>query len=235
MKILFWNIQRGGGKRWNAITDSVKNHNPDVIAFCEYRTQPGIRLCDVLSANGWTHKESTNPDASDDGICVLSRIPLMRTDPSCAPTENRPRWLDIELPELGFGLGVLHIQHAGRDTRAKARFWDAVVDAAARRADQPFMFIGDLNTGRRGVDGRAFRCADRFERLSDMGWTDAWRHYNGAALEATWLAQVTRHPFRIDHAFVSPALLRRLRNCYYSHAEREARVSDHSILIVEIE
>ena len=39
---------------------------------------------------------------------------------------------------------------------------------------------------------------------------------------------------RLDHAFATPALLPRITACRYSHAEREAKVSDHSALILEI-
>ena len=39
--------------------------------------------------------------------------------------------------------------------------------------------------------------------------------------------------YRIDHAFVSPVLLPRLRACRYSHEERLAGASDHSMLVVE--
>lgn len=39
--------------------------------------------------------------------------------------------------------------------------------------------------------------------------------------------------FRLDHAFATPSLAPRI-SCRYSHVEREAGISDHSIMIVEI-
>jgi exonuclease III len=41
--------------------------------------------------------------------------------------------------------------------------------------------------------------------------------------------------WRIDHAFVSPPLADAVRSCRYSHAEREQGLSDHSMLINEID
>jgi exonuclease III len=150
------------------------------------------------------------------------------------------RWLEIYLPDSGFALGALHIPTASaprgqRRGESKTRFWDAVLLAAADRIDEPFLFVGDLNTGQHRIDepGCTFVCADRFERLAASGWTDAWRHFNGAAFEPTWISSAGT-PYRLDHAFVSPALLPRLTACRYSHAEREAGVSDHSALVVEI-
>jgi exonuclease III len=39
--------------------------------------------------------------------------------------------------------------------------------------------------------------------------------------------------FRIDHALASAPLAGDATRCYYSHAERESRLSDHSALLVE--
>ena len=41
--------------------------------------------------------------------------------------------------------------------------------------------------------------------------------------------------WRIDHAFASPALAGSVRGCSYSHTERENRLSDHSMLLVDID
>jgi len=41
--------------------------------------------------------------------------------------------------------------------------------------------------------------------------------------------------FRLDHAFATPSLLPRVPGCRYSHREREAGISDHSIVVVEID
>jgi hypothetical protein len=35
--------------------------------------------------------------------------------------------------------------------------------------------------------------------------------------------------------FVSPSLMPRVVSCRYSHTERIAKVSDHSLMIIEIE
>lgn len=40
--------------------------------------------------------------------------------------------------------------------------------------------------------------------------------------------------WRIDHAFVSPPLAASVRDCHYSHTERERNLSDHSMLIIEL-
>jgi exonuclease III len=44
---------------------------------------------------------------------------------------------------------------------------------------------------------------------------------------------VALNGFRIDHAMASASLAGEATGCYYSHAEREQRLSDHSALLVE--
>ena len=87
--------------------------------------------------------------------------------------------------------------------------------------------------------GKTFVCAAHFAKLSSLGWTDLWRHHNSGATEWTWYSKlkggVRGNGFRLDHAFTTPSLRSRITSCKYSHAERDAGISDHSMLIVEVE
>ena len=247
MTLLSWNIRQGGGTRVARIVDSITAHDPDVIALSEYRGNPGVPLCDALKSRGWQHIQSTNPAGSDNGLCVLSRTPMVRSRACPAPPENLVRWLDIDLPEYGFGFALLHILCSvpklrdGVPGEAKTRFWQAVLGAAAARRHEPFLFVGDFNTGAHRLDetGKTFVCADHFVKLSASGWTDVWRHHNPGPTEYTWFSTLKGglrgNGFRIDHAFATPVLLARIASCRYSHAEREARISDHSGLILEVQ
>ena len=113
MKLLSWNIQHGGGTRDVRIVSAIADHNPDIIALTEFRSRPGMALTQAFGANGWPHIVSSSPAGIDNGICVLSRTPLRCGRPSPAPPENAVRGLDVDLPELGFGFGVIHILTAG--------------------------------------------------------------------------------------------------------------------------
>ena len=245
MKLLSWNIQHGGGTRDVRIVSAIADHNPDLIALTEFRARPGMALCQAFGANGWPHIVDSSPAGIDNGICVLSRVPLRSERASMAPPENAVRWLDVDLPEQGFGFGVVHIPTANPGARepegaAKTRFWEALLAAAEARLTEPLLFMGDFNTGMPLVDeaGSTFVCAEHFARLSALGWTDVWRHFHGDATEYTWYSLprggAPANGYRLDHAFATPSLLPRITACRYSHAEREQKVSDHSVLILEI-
>jgi exodeoxyribonuclease-3 len=57
-------------------------------------------------------------------------------------------------------------------------------------------------------------------------------------MECTWYSKLKGgargNGFRLDHAFATPSLVPRITTCRYSHVVREAEISDHSIMIVEI-
>lgn len=184
---------------------------------------------------------TTGVSGMEYGVAVLSRHPILRLpDPSPTPCGGN-RWIEIAIPVLNFAMGCTNIPGVNYEKRMqKADYWDAVLAAAERRITEPFLLIGDFNTGKHRVDeaGRTFHCADKFGRLEEFGWTDVWRHFHGDKSEFTWYSQLKAgargNGFRLDHAFVTSALLPSIRGCWYSHVEREARISDHSILMVEV-
>jgi len=244
VKLLAWNIQHGGGARLPRIVEEIAAYDPDVIAVTEFRTGPGVALGAALKERGLPNVETTHPTGKQNGIAVFSRTPMRRTRPCPAPSDSLVRWLDIDLPEHGFGIGVLHVMAAGSrakdpSTVAKTRFWDAVIQAVEARLQEPFLFVGDWNTGAHRLDeiGKTCVCAEHFGRLSTLGWTDMWRHHNPGETEWAWYSKLKTgargNGFRLDHAFATPSLMPRITSCRFM--EREAGISDHSVLILDVE
>ena len=245
MKLLAWNIQHGGGARLARIVEELAAYDADVIALTEYRVGPGKVLCSAMRERGWPYAETTAPTGNENGIVTFSRTPMLRSRPCPVAPEHRARWLDLDLPEQGFGIGVLHIPAAGSSKThplnvSKGRYWDTVLRVAAARLHESFMLIGDWNTGAHRIDekGKTFVCAEHFCKLSELGWTDMWRHHNSGT-EWTWYSKLKGgargNGFRLDHCFATPSLAPRITSCRYSHREREAGISDHSCLILEID
>ena len=245
MRLLAWNIQQGGGNRIPRIVEEVAAYDPDVVAVTEYRATPGIALRAAMKERGLPYCETTKPSVNRNGIAAFSRTPI-HLNPCPAPPESQFRWLDIDLPEYGYSVVVLHIMAAGGSVKspctvAKTRLWNAVIAVADARLHEPYMFVGDWNTGAHRLDetGKTFVCAEHFARLSALGWIDLWRHHNPGVTEYTWYSKlkggVRLNGFRLDHAFATPALMPRVSSCRYSHAERDAGVTAHSMMVVEME
>jgi len=237
MRILVWNIRNRSEARTPRIVEEIAAHDPDVIALGGYREprSPRFHVAQELRQRGWVHVETSNPAEGENGIAVLACTPLKRRRTFGA------RWLDLDLPGHGFGIGILQIPAAvggirSEATLAKRRLWDALLEAAEDRRGEPFLFAGSWNTGSHRIDekGQTFVCNQQFEKLSAIGWCDLWRHHHPGSTEWTWYSN-QGNGFRVDHAFGSPALVSRVVGCRYSHAERAAKVSPHSIVLIEID
>ena len=114
-----------------------------------------------------------------------------------------------------------------------------MVRHAKLRLDQRYLLIGDFNSGESLVDTEKyqFTSGDRFLALRSLGLVDTWRAEHGDKREYSWFSfgrgNVQLNGFRLDHALASPMLAECVSSCRYSHAEREARLSDHSILLID--
>ena len=97
------------------------------------------------------------------------------------------------------------------------------------------LVIGDFNTGNFYEDEKnaTFSCTREFNELKVNGLIDSWRSRNKDIKEFSWYSHAG-NGFRIDHIFSTPIINDRIKDIYYSHNEREQKISDHSAMIVEI-
>jgi exodeoxyribonuclease III len=234
VKIVSWNIRQGGGRRLDAIVAAIAGHEPDVVVVNELRARTAPQLSAALRAAGLSFLEHTSPAKSENGMLIAARLPLRRRRAGGPARIFRHGLLEVNVEgwaTIGAVYGPLH--------RATLRaFWDRMVRHANRRASGPYLLIGDFNAGESFVDAQAYKfvSSDYFVAIREAGFVDLWRARN-AKTEHTWFSfgrrGVPLNGFRIDHALASTSLANDLRRCYYSHAERESRLSDHSALVVE--
>jgi exonuclease III len=97
------------------------------------------------------------------------------------------------------------------------------------------LIIGDINTGKHHLDeqGASFYGAEYLDKLEEVGFIDSWRIRNSEKREFSWYSN-KGNGFRLDHVFSTPGCDSRISNIYYSHHEREEKVSDHSAMIVDL-
>jgi exonuclease III len=241
VRLLHWNLLHGGGKRIGAIAAEIARHRPDVVALAEFRGVSEAPLTEALRAAGLPHVLTTAPPPRRNGVALFTRE---APRPRPAPTGGdllTGRWLEATLPGSGLALAVVYVPPViSVGEEAKRQFWDLLLAAAAERRDEPFAIVGDLNTGAPGLDEprSSLYCSDSFLALSAAGWADAWRRLHPGVREWTWLSKGRgRHVgwgYRLDHAFLSPSLAPRLVACEYLHEPRDAGLSDHSLMLVDL-
>ena len=119
----------------------------------------------------------------------------------------------------------------------KVPYWEALIQAfAAEPLGAEALAIGDFNTCRAYVDeaGAIDATAHYMDKIERIGFCDLWRRRYPEGREYSWFS--TRgNGFRIDHAFLSPALAARAGAVRYSHEDRCNGLSDHAPLILDLE
>lgn len=235
MKILAWNIRHGGGSRVAAIASAIVAHAPDVAVLTEFRAAAGAELHRLLAAAGYRHLLAPKLEPRQNGVAIASRWRLVastRAIPTAVPAH---RWFEVDVPR--FRLSVAAFYGPLEDV-PYGDWWTSVRAVMADRVQTPFVLAGDFNTGMSVVDAPRdpFYCADHFEALQTLGMTDVWRRKNPDGREYSWYSRRggrDLNGFRLDHILASPPIASRLRSSRYSHTEREALVSDHSIVVAE--
>jgi exodeoxyribonuclease III len=237
--ILCLNVQNGGGalarSRWSDILSFVDAHSPDITVFTEWRAGRSS-VISWASARGMACAQATD-GSTVNGVFVAAKRAFSTI--STTPDRSSPGTLTL----VRFAdWSVLACYFPQGDKLAKDRYFDTCQRIASGCVDQPFLIVGDLNTGNQTLDrtpgGVPFFCAKRFDELSaGAGLIDLWRHSNGIkAQEWTWWSRGksgSKNGFRIDHAFGNRKFVESFRPCcQYDHRPREEGISDHSALLI---
>jgi exonuclease III len=244
MRIVAWNIRAGGGRRAGGLARQLTRWQADVVVLSEFRATPPSRaLAAALAAAGLTHQLTTADRARPrtNALLVAARWPLRRLRLRAAPAEPR-RWLAVAVAAPHpVALGAMHVPN--RASGRKYPFLDAVLACARRWRRGPALLLGDTNSGRRGVDEEVAVFSAREEgwidALAGCGWRDAFRHLRADARAYTWYSPNGRNGFRIDQAFLNPALLSRLLTTTHvwggaAGRRRRDALSDHAALLVDV-
>jgi exodeoxyribonuclease-3 len=239
MRLLAWNVQNGGCQKADGIYDAVLAHDTDIAVLTEVRSCTEEMLS-RFEQNDW-HLLRGQRTGRQGGIAIVSKTRLI-SKPLChAPSDprHRRRYLDVQVPVNGLHITAVYGPTEWADVKTqdeRQAFWSWFTQSCVMC--EPRVLIGDFNIGLAAdCEGKMLSCSAKFGELLDgnCGWTDVWRSQNKKA-EYTWYSP-KGNGFRIDHAIASPALLPYVPKggCRYSHDEREAGISDHSILLLDVE
>jgi exonuclease III len=208
----------------------LRAHESDVVVLTEFRdNDSGRRIRQGLESLGLRHQSGTHAGARVNSVLIAAR----------------ERFAEQVFSDLGANVHRCVLATVGETSvfglyfpnrQKKEPLFRFLLELNPRYLQGESLLLGDFNTGKHHLDeaGATFFCAEYLERLEAQGWVDAWRHRNPLAREYTWYSHAG-NGFRLDQAFVSPSLLPKVRRVVYSHREREAAVSDHSALVVEID
>jgi exodeoxyribonuclease-3 len=234
MRILSWNVERlkAGAP---AITGEILRHEPDVVALQEFQPgRSGAAVAGLLEAEGFGFRHDT---PFGRGFCsvIFSRLPSQALlAPNGLPPDNwSSYWAEASCG--GLGVSCLHVPVSKYKAHRKA-FWDTAVMHSHAMSGSPHLLIGDLNTTRHGIDelGKVVPGDHWLRDLEAGGWNEAWRIASPGVREYSWYSK-TESGFRIDQAWLSPVASPGLRHARMDHVRRISGLSDHSMLIVDLD
>jgi exodeoxyribonuclease-3 len=193
-------------------------------------------LNERLRTAGWAIRASTPPER-ERGVMVCSRVVLEPPRPplvSYLPER-------VEAVEIG-NLELIGVYAPSRDespekVARKRRFLAELLTIVGSREQKAAVLIGDLN-----IVERSDRATDRvfqdweyelYEELPNLGWLDAYRVLHPDRVDLSW-ADSEGRGYRFDHSFITADLSECLRRCEYLHETRDADLSDHSAMIIEL-
>ncbi len=248
MRVLAVNIRSGGSRGTaGALVRRCAERRPQAIVMAEWRDNPaGAHVRHLLAGAGFGHQAATEGHRGN-GVLIAAADPF-------GAVRNPFGLADDEYPDAVLlarfeGLHVFGAYLPGQDRkRPHLRYLSAMAQRYNERGIAAIC-IGDFNSGRNQTDieanvGRTrlvdeFSTADLYAEL-ERSWTEAWLYLHPGVLEYSWYPfrktpqPPRRNGWRIDKAFVSNALLPRLQAAEYDHEFRQAGLTDHSALVVDL-
>ena len=211
------------------IADALARYEADILVLSEYRGgEAAGRLRAALALLGYRHATALAPPPGRSGVLIAARREFRDHGEVDGGLPEPYRMVGVEFP-LFRVVGIYM-----PNLLAKVPYWETLIATLSETGGHA-LAVGDFNTCRPYLDeaGAIDRAAHYMDRMAEIGFCDLWRRRNPELREYSWFS--TRgNGFRIDHAFLSDALVARTGTIRYSHEERLAGISDHSPLILEL-
>jgi len=244
IRLLSYNIQRGGAGREGALLSVIRPCNPDIVVFQE-ATKPAV-IERVARESGMTVCASL-PKLS---LGFMSRIPIAHYEWH-RPRVSRHAFLEIVPEGMAFRIFGVHLSAVfAAWTESRRVFELRALLASIKRHQEGFhALVGDFNTVTPGellhfaslpqkvratvwLSGGTIRWRTT-QVVKDAGYEDAFR-----ALHPTdpGLTLPSSNPqVRLDYLFVPASSVDRVKTCEVVRAEAAARASDHLPLLSVLE
>lgn len=231
MRLVTQNLQHGGGSRIVKLVEHIEKIDVDFIVFTEFRMSKFKDLTDACRRFGFAHFEHNADLPQLNKVAIASRVPIVIVDVS--PTGagcDLGHLLKFSVDDITVVAAYIPI-HKELNTKA---YFERIIDIANK---DPILLIGDLNTGDPTLDGDGYRFkyAKEYHEMVKAGLVDCYRSLVDGN-DVSWRhSRGKRRGFRIDHVLAARGIMERVTRVEYDHVTREKKLSDHSMLFVDID
>jgi len=175
---------------------------------------------------GYRFQLVSNAKTSDNSAAIFSKLPF---DGKLFPQSDETFPHNVIAAEYeAFTVIGMYLPH-----KKKHKLFDFLIQQASN--EKPSIMAGDFNTGKNHIDqaGNSFWYEDKLFELEKLGYKDAFRHIHGSKKEYSWYSH-QGNGYRYDHTYVQSSLIPVVSKCHYLHEWREAGLSDHSPMVLEM-
>lgn len=243
LRILSYNIRRGGAGREEPLAAVIRSVNADVVVL-EEATRPAVveRLARETGMQDWVSREGKS-------LAFMSRQPVAKFA-ARQPAISRHAFLEIVPSTASWRVFGVHLSavHAAWTERRRLFELRALLRAVAASGKGPHVLIGDFNTV---APGDIFDMRKLPRRLRALVWLSGghirWRTIATVISEGYVDSFRQLHPtdvgytlptpdphVRLDYAFVPGAFAQHVRSCEIVRTPDVAEASDHFPLLIEL-
>ena len=237
-RILFWNINRGGGYRAGKITEQIIAWQPDIVALAEFRGTPSSRsIAKRLFDAGYIYQLTTVPDEfpSRNALFLAARVQIAPVSLPQAPEPDH-RWLLAKIAtEPAFHIGLVLIPLGDSWYLSTRALLNLIHDWQLGAG----VIIGDTNCGLTGLDEDTTSSADARAKFIDpmnaLNWHDIFRVFHPEVDAPTWFSS-SKNGFRLDRTYVSPTLQPQVVSCQHDWGcpWQQKNLSDHAAILLDL-
>lgn len=247
---------------WNV--NSIKSRQKHVVGWLKKR-RPAVLMLQELKGENFPaevfealgYRSAHVAQKAYNGVAVLSRHPvkIVATALTGDREDSHARYLEVEIKKLR--LINIYLPNGNPVGTEKFAYKLAWMDRLHKRlkallkAGTSAVIGGDFNVIPEDIDCFSPKYwkddalfqpepRERFRKFLDLGYTDAFRHFNQQPGQYTFWEYfrdmfAKNQGIRIDHFLVSPALKKRLKGCVIDKAPRAlVKPSDHTPIVLEI-
>lgn len=244
IRLLSYNIRRGGSGREDAIESVIRGCDPDIVVFQE-ATAPAV--IETLSSRCALPHWGAHPRLS---LGFMSRVPIARCDWH-RPRLSRHAFLELapkDVPLRVFGVHLSAVFAAWTEHRRVIEL-RSLLNSIKHHEDGLHALVGDFNTVTPGelldfaalpqkvratvwLSGGTIRWRT-IQVVKDAGYVDVFRRLHPADPGLTLPTPTPQ--VRLDYLFVPSAHVQRVTRCEVVRSATAQQASDHFALLSEIQ
>jgi exodeoxyribonuclease-3 len=252
MRLVSWNVNGIRAVARKGFGEWVASARPDVLCLQETKASPDQVPPDIANLEGYLPQWAVAEKKGYSGVATFTRNAPVRTVVGLGEGrfDSEGRVIRTEFEDFClFNVYFPNGKASPERLRYKLDFYDRFLEAteSVRAGGLPVVFCGDLNTAHKPADLEhpkanenvsGFLPVERawMDRVVDMGYVDAFRHFDKSPGKYTWWdyktgARARNVGWRLDYFFVSEELLPRLRG---ASILAEVMGSDHCPVCIDI-